>query len=134
LEKELCPRCGTEMAQGREPLRIDDSYVGHYDAMSCPICKYYYFTDVDYDSALSDARRFGLVGPSLPVFIEVLTHEGIDLSSIRPTGPFVKKFVPFRLGKGVEGFEQNTTEPPLLEITHQLVVTAQVKVGAESRQ
>ncbi len=65
LEKEFCPQCGTEMVAKKELLKIRETHVGHYDAMSCPNCKYFYFTEKDYDSALRDARELGLIGPPL---------------------------------------------------------------------
>ena len=41
--------------------------------MTCPNCKYFYFTEDDYDLALSAARSLGLAGPTLPILKPVLT-------------------------------------------------------------
>ncbi len=54
------------MFPSREPLKIKGTYVGAYDAVTCQICKRYFFTDKEYDLALTDARSLGLVGPLLP--------------------------------------------------------------------
>jgi len=85
LEKELCPKCGTEMVEKDEPLRVRGVYVGSYNAMSCPICTYYYFTEKDYDLALSDARALGLVGPSLPEVNLKIIHEELDFGILQRT-------------------------------------------------
>lgn len=65
-EAEFCPKCGTKMLPGKEPLMIKGACVGTYSALSCPNCKYFYFIEEDYDLALTAARSLGLVGPTLP--------------------------------------------------------------------
>lgn len=79
---ELCPRCGATMKERKEPLRIRGIYVGSYDSMSCPVCKYYYFTDKEYDLAVSNAQSLGLIGPSIPEISLVITSERLNIDSI----------------------------------------------------
>jgi hypothetical protein len=80
--EEFCPKCGTRMKKSNEPLRIRGTYVGSYESMSCPVCKYYYFTDKEYDQALYDARSLGVVGPPLPEIGSAITSEKLNIGSI----------------------------------------------------
>jgi hypothetical protein len=68
---EMCPKCGTKMAPNREALRIRGTYVGHFAAMTCPICRYHYFMEDEYNLALSQAEALGLVGPTMPYTISL---------------------------------------------------------------
>jgi hypothetical protein len=71
---EYCPKCNTQMTNQRRPLHIRDTYVGVFDAMACPVCSYYYFTDMEYDLAILEAARFGLIShPPLERTITILT-------------------------------------------------------------
>jgi hypothetical protein len=79
---ESCPRCGTQMKETKEPLKIRGNFVGLYDAMRCPICKYRYFTDTEYDLALDTARSLGIVGPPLLETSSIVTSEKLNIESI----------------------------------------------------
>src|SRR5579875_209752 len=74
MPPETCPECGARMKPSREPLRISTKYVGTYDAMCCPVCKFYYFTEKEYDKALEDAEALGL-GPQRRMVVSVGLQE-----------------------------------------------------------
>jgi hypothetical protein len=118
---ESCPRCGTKMKGTKEPLKIRGTYVGLYEAMSCPICKYHYFTEAEYDLALYTARSLGIVGPPLLEISSVVTSEKLNIESI------------FRIDKpsnsiSKEGSEEkwalSLVELPPLTISHDVVAPA----------
>ena len=67
------------MKEGKEPLRVRGIYVGSYDSMSCPVCKYYYFTEKEYDLALDNARSLGVVGPPLTEISSIITSVKISI-------------------------------------------------------
>lgn len=67
------------MKERKESLRIRGTYVGSYDSMSCPICKYYYFTEKEYDLALGNARSLGVIGPPLPETSSIVTSEKLNI-------------------------------------------------------
>jgi hypothetical protein len=70
------------MRESKEPLRIRGTYVGSYDSMTCPVCKYFYFTDKEYDLAISDARSLGLIGPSIPDVSLIVTFERLQIGPV----------------------------------------------------
>ena len=63
------------MKGDRKPLRIRGTYVGTFDAISCPICMYHYFPEEVYDQALTQSISLGLVGPPIPEHSFVPTIE-----------------------------------------------------------
>lgn len=79
---ELCPKCGFNMVASRESLKIRGVYIGVYDAMRCPICKYYYFTEKEYDLALKEAISIGIIGFSLPLRSSEISVEELILGPL----------------------------------------------------
>lgn len=92
--QESCPRCGARMKERKEPLRIRGTYIGSYDSMSCPICKYYYFTEKEYDLALDNARSLRVVGPPLLDIGSIVTSEKLNIDPFyridRPSNSEIK--------------------------------------------
>jgi hypothetical protein len=122
---ESCPRCGTLMKETKEPLRIRGTFVGTYDAMSCPICKYHYFTETEYDLALYTARSLGIVGPPLLEISSIVTSEKLNIDSI------------FRIDKpsnSISKIDEEKPALPLVElqpitISHDVVARAYLDTG-----
>ena len=111
--EEYCPRCQSELSLKKEPFKVRNTYVGAFEAMSCPICGYYYFTDREYDFALDQARSLGLVGP-----IEPLPNKDL-LPGVR--GEFVLSAQVFELEFG----SANLTIPSMLRIPEKTKITMQ---------
>jgi hypothetical protein len=61
-----CPRCGTRLDKTKAPFILHDSYVGSFESYVCPICHYSALTAEGYENAISEASRFGLIGPQEP--------------------------------------------------------------------
>jgi len=120
--KELCPRCGNEMVPKKKSLRIKGTYVGNYDAMSCPICRYYYFTDSEYDLALDDARSLGLVGPPSPHITSIIASEPI---TVYPSLPMSTNSVAVQ---GNLTMNVEASNPPTIQPTIQISIHEEKKV------
>jgi hypothetical protein len=137
-DEEFCPRCGTAMSPSRESLRVRGIYVGIFDSMTCPICRYYYFTDKEYDTALETARSMGIVGPEIP-----LVHPKIPLKPHRFAIPTAQQIdnelaeasfnspqIPVLVSKEFEGRDTNTVSKKP-ELNLRLVTLAPVSAGEQ---
>ena len=139
-EKETCPQCGNDMLPAKEPLRIRGTYVGNYAAMSCPVCRYYYFTDDEYDLAWRDARSLGLIGipfPSrvLPVFtLQEITSRTTRLAGLLRFDEFANETLEDRLKQHARGRSDNNSEPNGLDLVSSILVTKVISVGEQQRQ
>ena len=108
------------MVDSKEPLKIHDVYVGSYDAISCPVCRYYYLTERDYDLALNDAWSLGLIGLPVHELIVGVSLEEINFGSPwRVTSSNIR--VPSIEEKEQRGIESNLNEPPTVHIPRQTV-------------
>jgi len=119
------------MISRKEPLRIRGLYVGPYDAMSCPICRYYYFTNREYDLALSDARSLGLVGPALPYVTSMLSLVEIGFPSLRNGASFVGALVSSQ--EKAKGAGDNSTERPQIPDQRLSLAQIEIEVGEQTR-
>ena len=59
-----CSRCDTVLETKKAPFHLHDEYVGHFESLVCPICNYHVLTENGYDKAITEAMKFGLVGPA----------------------------------------------------------------------
>jgi len=59
-----CPRCETNLKIKKAPFFLSEEYVGHFESLVCPICNYFVLTSKGYEDAISEARKYGLVGPA----------------------------------------------------------------------
>ncbi len=140
MEKESCPRCGTAMLARKEPLRVRNAYVGTYNAMSCPVCHYYYFTDDEYDLAWRDARSLGLVGvPFPPKTLPVVAFQEIASDTARRTyssiyDEFVKEVLVSRFKQDARGRSNNNSGPTDLDLIRPILITECISVGEQPRQ
>jgi hypothetical protein len=114
------------MRARKEPLRVRGTYVGSYDAMSCMICRFYYFTDSEYDLALRDARSLGLVGPPLPMISFKIVSEELHYSVLRMSGSSPVVF-PQEKKPGIPW--SNLIEPPILHSPREVLAPVAIGVG-----
>ena len=139
-ERESCPRCGSLMVPAKEPLRIRGTYVGNYAAMSCPVCRYYYFTEDEYDLAWHDARNLGLIGipfPSkvLPVFVWQEIRSGAErVIGFPKFDEVANEPLEERLRETARGSSDNNSEPSDFDLVAPILATRVISVGEHPRQ
>jgi hypothetical protein len=126
IPEERCPRCGTEMVPRMEALRVNGAYVGHFDAMSCPICSYYYFTEKGVDLGLKAAREIGVVGPSFPYLMNNLASEEIDFGKTESSGAISGELT---MKDTIRNRNSTMAEQPKIDLERLILVPAEITAG-----
>jgi len=70
-----CPRCETILKIKKASFLLDEEYVGHFESLVCPICNYSILTENGYESAIEEAKKFGLVGSAEVKEVDDLIEE-----------------------------------------------------------
>ncbi len=70
-----CPRCQSPMVERRAPFYLHGEYVGAFESVVCDMCHYSLLTSSGYDKAMTEASKFGLVGPQ-----EEIINETVEMS------------------------------------------------------
>ena len=84
-----CPRCETLLKIKKSPFSIRDEYVGHFESLVCPICNYFVFTSKGYEDAVSEARKYGLIGPAEVKEIDGVIEERLTIRPNRTANNFL---------------------------------------------
>jgi len=63
------------MVKRRAPFYLHGEYVGSFESLVCDMCHYSLLTSSGYDEAMTEASKFGLVGPQ-----EEIIKETVEMS------------------------------------------------------
>ena len=56
-----CPDCKYALDSVKSAFYLHDEYVGHFDSLSCSICRYHLFTSEGYKLAIETAKKFDVI-------------------------------------------------------------------------